>query len=175
MLNHPVTLYCGPYFIVSTMQAGNTPIFNIFGMTGPNSNWESHTQNLLVGAMSHLSVPFTISRGYWGPIRHQGAPSGAPTPDPHGECWGRSGYCGSSWGRLGRLINALVTQGDLLSMTVRAAQCLGPPCGQQFIIFLWGRGLLNGCTAISITGRLPYFNAVFISLFKKLFKGYFHI
>ena len=22
--------------------------------------------------------------GYWGPIRYQGAPSGAPTPDPHG-------------------------------------------------------------------------------------------
>ena len=53
-------------------------------MTGPSSNRESNPQILLVSAGSPLSSPFTISRGYWGPIRYQGAPSGAPTPDPHG-------------------------------------------------------------------------------------------
>ena len=35
-------LFLGPYFIVSTMQAGTTPIFNVFGMTGPSSNRESN-------------------------------------------------------------------------------------------------------------------------------------
>ena len=86
MLTHPVTLYwhradqlfCVPHFIVSTMQAGTTSIFKVFGMNGPSTNRESKPQNLLVGAR------FTISRGYWGPICHQGAPSGAPTPHPHG-------------------------------------------------------------------------------------------
>ena len=53
-------------------------------MTGPSSNRESNPQILLVSAGSPLSSPFTISRGNWGPIRYQGAPSGAPTPDPHG-------------------------------------------------------------------------------------------
>ena len=76
-------MFRGPHFIVSTMQAGTTPIFNVFGMTGPSSNRESNPQILLVSAGSPLSSPFTISRGYWGPIRYQGAPSGAPTPDPH--------------------------------------------------------------------------------------------
>ena len=84
MLTHPVTLFCGPHFIVNTMQAGTTPIFNVFGMTGPSSNRESNPQILLVSAGSPLLSPFTISRGYWGPIRYQGAPSEAPTPDPHG-------------------------------------------------------------------------------------------
>ena len=78
-------MFRGPHFIVSTMQAGTTPIFNVFGMTGPSSNRESNPQILLVSAGSPLSSPFTISRGYWGPIRYQGAPSRAPTPDPHGE------------------------------------------------------------------------------------------
>ena len=53
-------------------------------MTGPSSNRESNPHILLVSAVSPLSSPFTISRGYCGPIRYQGAPSGAPTPDPHG-------------------------------------------------------------------------------------------
>ena len=74
-------MVCGPHFIISTMQAGTTPIFNGFGMTGPSSNRESNPQNLLVSARSSLSWPFTISRGYWGPIRHQGAPSEALTLD----------------------------------------------------------------------------------------------
>ena len=60
------------------------PFLNVFGMTGPSSNRESSPQILLVSAGSPLSLPFTISRGYWGPIPYQGAPSGAPTPDPHG-------------------------------------------------------------------------------------------
>ena len=74
-------MFRGAYFIVNTMQAGTTPIFNVFGMTGPSSNRESNPQILLVSAGSPLSSPFTISRGYWGTIRYQGAPSGAPTPD----------------------------------------------------------------------------------------------
>ena len=53
-------------------------------MTGPSSNRESNPQILLVSARSSILSPFTISRGYLGPIRHQGDPSGAPTPDPHG-------------------------------------------------------------------------------------------
>ena len=82
MLTRPVTLtpgrpvmFHGPHFIVSTMQAETTPIITVFGMTGPSTNRESNTQILLVSAGSPLSSPFAISRGYWGPIRHQGAPS----------------------------------------------------------------------------------------------------
>ena len=42
----------------------NIKIFHIFGMTGPSTNRESNPQNLLVGARSPLSSPFTISKGY---------------------------------------------------------------------------------------------------------------
>ena len=44
-----------PHFIRSSMQAGTTPIFKVFGMTGPSTNWESNPQNLLVGARFPLS------------------------------------------------------------------------------------------------------------------------
>ena len=57
-------MFCGPYFILSTMQAGTTPIFKVFGMTGPSNSQESNPQILLVSAWSPLSSPFTISRGY---------------------------------------------------------------------------------------------------------------
>ena len=80
-------MFRGPYFIVSTMQEETTPILNVFGMTVPSSNRELNAQILLVSAGSPLLSPFTISRGYWGPIRYQGAPSGAPTPDPHTGAW----------------------------------------------------------------------------------------
>ena len=76
-------MFRGPYFIVSTMKGGTTPIFKVFGMTRPSSNRESNPQILLVSAGSPLSSPFTISRGFWGPIHHQGAPWGSPTPDAH--------------------------------------------------------------------------------------------
>ena len=33
-------LFCGPYFILSTKQAGTTLIFNIHGMTGPSTYQE---------------------------------------------------------------------------------------------------------------------------------------
>ena len=39
-------MFRGPHFIISTMQAGLTPIFKIFGMTGPSTNRESNPQNL---------------------------------------------------------------------------------------------------------------------------------
>ena len=93
MLTHPVTLYwqradqlC---FVVPPSswipcKKRPLPFLNVFGMTGPSNNRESNPQILLVSAGSPLSSPFTISRGYWGPIRYQRAPSGAPTPDPHG-------------------------------------------------------------------------------------------
>ena len=42
-------MFHGPSFIVSTMQAGTTPIFNVFGMTGPSTNREANPQILLVG------------------------------------------------------------------------------------------------------------------------------
>ena len=58
----PVMFRC-PSFIVSTMQEETTPIFNVFGMTGPSSNRESNPQILLVSDGSPLSSPFTISRG----------------------------------------------------------------------------------------------------------------
>ena len=40
------------------MQAGTTPIFNVFGMIGHSTNWESNPLNLLVSAGSPLSLPF---------------------------------------------------------------------------------------------------------------------
>ena len=46
-----LVLFPVPSFILSTMQAGTTPIYNIFGMTGPSRNRESNPQNLLVGAI----------------------------------------------------------------------------------------------------------------------------
>ena len=33
-------LFCGPSFIVSTLQAGTTPILIVFGMTGPSTKRE---------------------------------------------------------------------------------------------------------------------------------------
>ena len=92
MLTHPVTLYWHQANQLCFMVPPSSwvpckkrplPFLNVFGMTGPSSNRESNPQILLVSARSPLSSPFTISRGYWGPIRYQGAPSGAPTPDPH--------------------------------------------------------------------------------------------
>ena len=53
-----------PYFIVSTMQGGTTPIFKVFGITGPNTNRESNLQILLVSVQSTLFSPSTINRGY---------------------------------------------------------------------------------------------------------------
>ena len=52
-------MFHGPYFIVSTMQTGTTPIFKVFGTTGPSTNRESNPQNLLVSAGSPLLSPFT--------------------------------------------------------------------------------------------------------------------
>ena len=53
----------GPHFIISTMQAGTTPIFNVFGMTGPSTNRESNPQNLLVGARSPPIITFYDQQG----------------------------------------------------------------------------------------------------------------
>ena len=93
MLTHPVTLYwhradqlCFGVPPSSWVPCKKRPLpfLNVFGMTGPSSNQESNPQILLVSAGSPLSSPFTISRGYWGPVHYQGTPSGAPTLDPHG-------------------------------------------------------------------------------------------
>ena len=51
-------MFCGPHFMVSTMQAGTTPTFNVFGMTGPSSNRELNPQILLVSAGSPPIIAF---------------------------------------------------------------------------------------------------------------------
>ena len=56
------------------------PFLNVFGMTGPSSSRESKPQILLVSAGSPLSSPFTISRGYWGPIPSPGSSIRSPHP-----------------------------------------------------------------------------------------------
>ena len=47
-------MFRGPHFIISTMQAGTTPIFKVFGLTGPSNIWESNPQKLLVGARTKV-------------------------------------------------------------------------------------------------------------------------
>ena len=75
-------MFCGPHFIISTMQAGTTPIFKVFGMTGPSTNQESNPQILLVSAGSPLSSNQQgLLRTYLSPgssIRspHPGSPRG---------------------------------------------------------------------------------------------------
>ena len=70
----------GPYFIISTMQAGTTPIFNVFGRTGPSTNRESNPQYLLDGARSPLlrsagvTEDLFVTRGL-----HQEPPPRIPT------------------------------------------------------------------------------------------------
>ena len=58
------------------MQAGTTPIFNIFGMIWPSTNQELNPQNHLVSAESPHSVAFYdhqwLLRAYLSP--GQGAP-----------------------------------------------------------------------------------------------------
>ena len=101
-LPHPVTLYWHQAdqlcFVVPTSswvpcKQGPLPFFIVFGMTGPSTNQELNPQILLVCVGSPLSSLFTISRGYWGPFRHQGDPSGRQvkgTLDPHGVCYLRN-------------------------------------------------------------------------------------
>ena len=117
-------MFRGPHFIVSTMQAGTTPIFNVFGMTGPSSNRESNPQILLVSAGSPLSLPFTISRGYWGPIRHQGAPSGAPNPgSPHVNQTIRLRYQNDSDSYFFQRVPRVMTQLDVKSSKQHFLKC----------------------------------------------------
>ena len=52
-------MFRGPFFM-STMQAGTTPIFKVFGMTGPSMNRESNLQNHLVNAGCPISSPFYV-------------------------------------------------------------------------------------------------------------------
>ena len=49
-------------------------------LSEPSTNWESNPPNHLVSAGSPLLSPFTISRGYWGPILPKGQ---KPLPRPH--------------------------------------------------------------------------------------------
>ena len=48
-MDQPV-MFCGSYFILSTMQAGCTPIYNFFGVTRTSTNGELNPQNHLVSA-----------------------------------------------------------------------------------------------------------------------------
>ena len=75
-------MFCGPYFLMNTMQAGTHAsrdhfhLFNVFGMTEPSTSRESNRRNLLVSAGSHPSSPFTIGRL----LRTFSSPSGVPHP-----------------------------------------------------------------------------------------------
>ena len=40
-------MFCDAHFIISTMQAGTTPIFKVFGLTGPSTNPEIEPKNPL--------------------------------------------------------------------------------------------------------------------------------
>ena len=53
-------MFCGPHFIISTMQAGITPIFKVFGMTNVSLYSESLKRDIhLASAIPDL---YTISR-----------------------------------------------------------------------------------------------------------------
>ena len=90
MVTHPVTLYWHRadqlHFMVPTMQAETTTIFNIFGKL-----WTQHRPGIKpTKPLDQCWVPpivfspFTISRGLLRAYFRQEAPSGAPTPDPRG-------------------------------------------------------------------------------------------
>ena len=74
-------MFRGPSFIVSTMQEGTTPIFKRLWYDWTQQQPGIEPTNPLGQCWVPLLSPFTISRGYWGPIRYQGAPSEAPTPE----------------------------------------------------------------------------------------------
>ena len=77
------------FYIVPTsrvMQAGTTTIYKVFGMTWTKHHPGIEPIKLLGQCWVPPIVTFTISRGYWGPIQHQGAPSGASYPDLHFRC-----------------------------------------------------------------------------------------
>ena len=92
MLTHPVTLYWHQAdhlcFVVPPLswvpcKQGSLPLLMSLVWPGPSTNRESNPENHLVSARSPLASPFMTSRGYWGPIRHQEAPSWAHTTDNH--------------------------------------------------------------------------------------------
>ena len=82
-------------FILSTMQAGITPIFNVFGMTGPSTNQESNPQILLASAGSHYCCLLTsagATEGYLSPgssisSPHPVPPRGNITTTEHGKVY----------------------------------------------------------------------------------------
>ena len=81
-------MFLGPHFVLSTMQEGTTHIFKVFGTTGRSTNWESNPQfsfflNLLGQCWIPPIVSFYDQQGLLRTNRRQGAPSGAPTSDPH--------------------------------------------------------------------------------------------
>ena len=84
-------MFHGPYFILSTMQAGTTPIFNVFGMTGHSTNEESNPLNLLVSAGSPLSLPFR-SAGATEDLFDTGSSIRSPHPGPLRVIWNITCY-----------------------------------------------------------------------------------
>ena len=63
--------------MVSTMQGGTTPIFNVFGMTGPSTNRESNPQILLMDPpYCRLLLSAGATEDLFGSIRspHPGSP-----------------------------------------------------------------------------------------------------
>ena len=95
-LSSPSTLgrgYCGP--ICHQGATSGAPTTDPHGLPckqGPLSFWYDWTQHQLgiepikpLGQCWLPPIVFSkISRGYWGPISHQGVPLGNSTPDPQG-------------------------------------------------------------------------------------------
>ena len=73
-------MFHGPFYIVSTMQAGTTHIFNVYGMTGPSSNRELNPQILLVSAK--LVPPIVTFYNQQGLLRTYSSP-GSSIRSPH--------------------------------------------------------------------------------------------
>ena len=69
-------MFRGHSFIVSTMQEETTPIFKRLWYDWTQQQPEIEPTNPLGQCWVPLLLPFTISKGYSGPIHYQGAPSG---------------------------------------------------------------------------------------------------
>ena len=72
-----LVMFRGPYFILSTMQAGTTPIFKVFGMTGPSTNRESNLQIFLVSARFPLYQAIVTFYDQQGLLRTYSSPGGS--------------------------------------------------------------------------------------------------
>ena len=77
-------MFRGPSFIVSTMQEETTPIFKRLWYDWTQQQPGIEPTNPLGQCWVPPILAFYDQQGLLGTIRYQEAPSGAPTPDPHG-------------------------------------------------------------------------------------------